>query len=104
MNRMAMAAVGGFALLLAGCQTAGGPQSMASAPQASECKAVVVTSTAEQMRLQNQQGVPTDGIKQAEGELALGRVQRQPAGERRPAAARAEPREPGAARLLTTAR
>ena len=76
MNTLAIAAVGGFALLLAGCETTGASQSMASAPPSRECTTVVVTSTAEQMRLQNQQGVPADGIKQAEGQLALGRIQR----------------------------
>ena len=64
----------GVAALLAGCETLNGPQAVANADaQREECKATVVTSASDDLRMQNQQGVPTDEMKQTEGKLALGR-------------------------------
>ena len=73
MNRWTIAAVG--AIALAGCETLNGPQAVANAEaQRDQCKAVVVTSTAESMRMQNQRGVDGDAMRRTEGTLALGRL------------------------------
>jgi hypothetical protein len=71
MNTSTIAALGLAALLVAGCETMNGPDQVASAE---DCKATVVTSTAESMRMQNQPGVPTDDMRRTEGTLAMGKL------------------------------
>jgi hypothetical protein len=71
MNNPTIAALGMAAWLVAGCQTMNGPDQVASAE---DCKATVVTSTAQSMRMQNQPGVPTDDMRRAEGTLAMGKL------------------------------
>jgi hypothetical protein len=68
-------AIGFAALLLAGCETLNGPEAVANAQaQREECKAVVVTNTAQSMRMQNSKGVQGDDMRRVEGTLALGRL------------------------------
>lgn len=88
MNASTIGAIGVAALLLAGCETLNGPQAVANADaQREDCKATVVTSTAESMRMQNQKGVDTDAMKRAEGTLALARIkQNEPPELRQPIA------------------
>lgn len=75
MNTKSIGLIGVAALLLVGCGTLNGPQAVANADaQREECKATVVTNAADSMRMQNQPGVPSDEMKQAEGTLALGRL------------------------------
>ena len=58
MNVSTMGTIAVVALTLAGCETLNGPQAVANAEaQREDCKAVIVTSTAERMRMQNQRGV-----------------------------------------------
>jgi hypothetical protein len=71
MNRLIIAAMSAAGLLVTGCETMSGPGQVATAE---ECKATVVTSTAESMRMQNQQGVPTDDMRRTEGTLAMGKL------------------------------
>ena len=84
MNSSTIAALGMAALLVAGCETVNGPDQVASAE---ECKATVVTNTAETMRMQNQPGVPTDDMRRTEGTLAMARLRlHEPAAIRHPIA------------------
>jgi hypothetical protein len=76
MNRWTIVAIG--AIALAGCETLNGPQAVANADaQRDECNAVVVTNTADQLRMQNQTGRDGDQMRQTEGVLALGRLKLQ---------------------------
>ncbi|MGE5170891.1 MAG: hypothetical protein ACM3JC_11060 [Rudaea sp.] len=88
MNASTMGVLGLAALLCAGCATLNGPQAYANAEaQREECKATVVTNTAESMRMQNRKGLQTDEMKRAEGALALARIkQNEPAALRQPIA------------------
>ena len=73
MNVSIIGVAGLAALLLAGCETVGGPQAYSNAETQREgCPsgATVVTSTREQMRLQQDPNAQTDSMKQAEGRLA----------------------------------
>jgi len=73
MNRWTIAAFGVIAL--AGCETLNSPQAVANADaQRDECKATVVTSTTDSMRMQNQRGVDGDPMRRTEATLALGRL------------------------------
>ena len=75
MNISAMGTIAVVALTLAGCETLNGPQAVANAEaQRQDCKAVVVTSTAESMRMQNQRGVEGDEMRRTEGTLALAKL------------------------------
>jgi hypothetical protein len=75
MNASTITAVGLCAWLLAGCETLSGPQAVANADaQRHECQNVVVTSTADELRLQNRGDTATDEMKRTEGTLALGRI------------------------------
>ena len=75
MNVSTMGTIAAVALALAGCETLNGPQAVANAEaQRQDCKAVVVTSTAESMRMQNQRGVEGDEMRRTEGTLALGKL------------------------------
>ena len=79
MNVSTIGAVGLAALLLAGCETVNGPQAYANAEAQREgCQsgATVVTSTREQMRLQQDPNAQTNSMKQAEGSLALAGVKK----------------------------
>jgi hypothetical protein len=71
MNSSTIAALGMAALLAAGCETMSGTDQVASAE---ECKATVVTNTADSMRMQNKPGVETDDMRRTEGTLAMGRL------------------------------
>lgn len=74
MNVSIIGAAGLAALLLAGCETVNGPQAYANAEAQQEgCPSgvTVVTSTREQMRLQQDPNAQTNSMKQAEGSLAL---------------------------------
>jgi len=66
------------ALLLGGCETLNGPQAVANADEwrDGECKAIVVTNTPDQMRMQNRDEVAADGMKRTEGTLALAGVKK----------------------------
>ena len=88
MNASTVGVLGLAALLCAGCETLNGPQAYANAAAQDEgCKATVVTSTAESLRMQNQKGVQTDEMKRTEGTLALARIkQNEPAAIRNPIA------------------
>jgi hypothetical protein len=76
------------ALLCAGCETLNGPQAYANAAaQREECKAVVVTNTAESMRLRNRGSVPEEEMNRAEGTLAMAHIrQNEPPAIRNPGA------------------
>lgn len=75
MNGWTSGAVALIAVALAGCETLNGPDAYANAQaQKQDCKATVVTSTADSMRMQNQKGIDTDEMRRAEGTLALGRL------------------------------
>ena len=75
MNRWTIGTLAVLALGLAGCETVNGPQAYANAEaQKQDCKATVVTSTADSMRMQNQPGIDTDDMRRTEGTLALGRL------------------------------
>jgi hypothetical protein len=79
MNAPTLAAIAVAASLLAGCQTLNGPEAYANAEAQREgCPAgvTVVTSTREQMRLQMDPNAQTDGMKQAEGRMALAGVKK----------------------------
>ena len=79
MNAPTIGAIGMAALLLAGCETLNGPQAVANAEAQQEgCRGsvTVVTSTPEQMRLQNHPEAETDAMKRAEGQLALAGVKK----------------------------
>ena len=66
-----------MSLAVTGCATLT-PEAQANADEwRGECNAVVVTSTADQMRMQNQQGRGGDDMRQTEGVLALGRLKLQ---------------------------
>jgi hypothetical protein len=75
MKAPTIGAIGLAALLLAGCETLNGPQAYANAEAQQEgCQGSVsvVTSTPEQMRLDNRpETAQTDDMKRAEGRLAL---------------------------------
>ena len=79
MNASTKGAIALAALLLAGCETLNGPQAYANADaQRQGCPGgvTVVTSTPEQMRLQNDPNAQTDAMKQTEGSLALAGVRK----------------------------
>lgn len=79
MNVSIIGAAGLAAMLLAGCETVSGPQAYANAEAQREgCPSgtTVVTSTREQMRLQQDPNAQTDSMKQAEGSLALAGVRK----------------------------
>ena len=73
MNAPTIAIIGFAGALLAGCETMGGPQTVAEA-QRPDCKAVVVTNTPERLRMQNRRGVDGDEMRRAEGTLAMGKL------------------------------
>jgi hypothetical protein len=78
MSRLSVAAVGLIGLAVAGCQTLNSPEATANAEaQRGQCNAVAVTSTSDQMRMQNQKGRDGDEMRQTEGVLALGRLKLQ---------------------------
>jgi len=78
MNGWTIGVLGMAALAISGCETLNGPQAVANADaQRGECNAVVVTSTPDQLRRQNEEGRGGDEMRQTEGVLALGRLKLQ---------------------------
>lgn len=76
MNAWMAGAAALLALALAGCATLNGPEAYANArAQRTQCKAVTLTSAAQELRLQNRKGVGDDAMQQTEGKLDVGHAQ-----------------------------